>query len=49
VLRAWREGGQTIGGWLTLNSTLSAEMMAHQGFDCSASTCSTGRSITPTR
>src|SRR5690606_29695364 len=33
VLRAWREGRQTIGGWLTLNSTLSAEMMAHQGFD----------------
>ena len=33
VLRAWREGRQTIGGWLTLNSTLSAEMLAHQDFD----------------
>ena len=33
VLRAWREGRQTIGGWLTINSAFTAEVMAHQGFD----------------
>jgi 4-hydroxy-2-oxoheptanedioate aldolase len=33
VLRAWREGRQTIGGWLTIGSSFSAEIMAHQGFD----------------
>ncbi len=33
VLRAWRAGGQTIGGWLSINSGFSAEIMAHQGFD----------------
>lgn len=33
VLRAWRNGGQTIGGWLSINSSFSAEIMAHAGFD----------------
>lgn len=33
VLAAWREDKQTIGGWLSLDSALSAEMMAHAGFD----------------
>ena len=33
VLRAWRAGGQTIGGWLSINSSFSAEAMAHVGFD----------------
>ncbi len=33
VLRAWRDGRQTIGGWLSIDSSLTAEVMAHQGFD----------------
>lgn len=33
VLRAWREGRQTIGGWLSTPSGHSAEVMAHLGFD----------------
>ncbi len=33
VLRSWRNGGQTVGAWLTVNSAFSAEVMAHQGFD----------------
>ncbi|MEE8421535.1 MAG: aldolase/citrate lyase family protein [Dehalococcoidia bacterium] len=33
VLRAWREGGQTVGAWLSVNSALTAEVMAHQDFD----------------
>lgn len=33
VKRAWREGRATVGGWLTLPNSFSAEVMAHQGFD----------------
>jgi 4-hydroxy-2-oxoheptanedioate aldolase len=33
VKAKWREGKPTIGAWLSLNSSYSAEMMAHQGFD----------------
>jgi 4-hydroxy-2-oxoheptanedioate aldolase len=33
VLAAWREDKQTIGGWVGLDSALSAEMMANCGFD----------------
>ncbi len=33
VLRAWREDKQTVGGWLTIDSTFTAETMAHVGFD----------------
>ena len=33
VLRAWRDGKQTIGGWLGSPSGHSAESMAHVGFD----------------
>ncbi len=33
VLKAWRSGEQTIGGWLTVPSGHSAEVMAHIGFD----------------
>ena len=31
--RAWREGQVTYGGWLSIPSAFSAEVMAHQGFD----------------
>jgi 4-hydroxy-2-oxoheptanedioate aldolase len=30
---AWRDGRATLGGWLTIDSGFSAELMAHQGFD----------------
>ncbi len=33
VKRAWREGKVTYGGWLSIPSSFSAEVMAHQGFD----------------
>jgi 4-hydroxy-2-oxoheptanedioate aldolase len=33
VLRAWRSGGQTVGAWLSINSSFSTEAMAHLGFD----------------
>lgn len=33
VLRAWRDGKQTVGAWLAIDSTYSAEIMAHAGFD----------------
>ncbi|MDP6605182.1 MAG: aldolase/citrate lyase family protein [Dehalococcoidia bacterium] len=33
VLRAWRDGGQTVGGWLSVNAPTVAEAMAHQDFD----------------
>lgn len=33
VLRAWRNGGQTVGAWLSIDSAFSAEAMAHAGFD----------------
>lgn len=33
VLAAWREDKQTVGGWLSMDSALSAEMMANTGFD----------------
>lgn len=33
VLRAWREGQQNIGGWLSTPSGHSAEVMANIGFD----------------
>jgi 4-hydroxy-2-oxoheptanedioate aldolase len=33
ALAKWRAGEQTIGGWLSLANTHSAEMMANAGFD----------------
>lgn len=33
ALSAWREGRQTIGGWLSIGNAYSAEVMAHLGFD----------------
>ena len=33
VLRAWRAGQQTIGGWLSVGNAYTAEQMAHAGFD----------------
>ncbi len=33
VKQMWREGKPTLGGWLSIPSTYSAEIMAHQGFD----------------
>ncbi len=33
VLRAWRNGEQTVGAWLSIDSAFSAEAMAHAGFD----------------
>lgn len=33
VLRAWREGKSTIGGWLSIDSVYTAESLAHTGFD----------------
>ncbi len=33
VKQKWSEGGVTIGGWLGLPSSYSAEIMANQGFD----------------
>lgn len=33
VLQAWRTGKQTLGAWLSIDSTYSAETMAHAGFD----------------
>ena len=31
--QAWRDGKVTFGAWLSVPSTFSAEVMAHQGFD----------------
>ena len=31
--RAWHSGKVTFGGWLSIPSSFSAEVMAHQGFD----------------
>jgi 4-hydroxy-2-oxoheptanedioate aldolase len=33
ALEKWRNGEQTIGAWLSLANTHSAEMLAHAGFD----------------
>ncbi len=33
VLRAWRDGGQSVGAWLTVNSAFTAEVMANLDFD----------------
>jgi 4-hydroxy-2-oxoheptanedioate aldolase len=33
ALAKWRAGQQTIGAWLSLANTHSAEMLAHAGFD----------------
>lgn len=33
VLKAWRAGEQTIGGWLGIDSSFTAEIMAQVGFD----------------
>ncbi|MDP6374676.1 MAG: aldolase/citrate lyase family protein [Pseudomonadales bacterium] len=33
ALTTWREGGQTIGVWLSMANTYSAEMLANMGFD----------------
>lgn len=33
ALRKWRAGEQTVGGWLTIDSSFAAETMAHAGFD----------------
>ncbi len=33
ALHTWRDGGQTVGAWLSIPSSFSAETMAHAGFD----------------
>ena len=33
VLRGWRQGKQTIGGWLSIGDAFTAETMTHVGFD----------------
>jgi 4-hydroxy-2-oxoheptanedioate aldolase len=33
TLGAWRAGGKTVGGWLSIGNTYSAELMASFGFD----------------
>lgn len=33
VKRLWQAGGPALGGWLTVPSSFSAEVMAHAGFD----------------
>jgi 4-hydroxy-2-oxoheptanedioate aldolase len=33
VKQLWRDGKCAVGGWLSIPSTYSAEVMAHQGFD----------------
>jgi 4-hydroxy-2-oxoheptanedioate aldolase len=33
VKQLWREGKVAVGGWLAINSSYSAEIMAHAGFD----------------
>src|SRR5262245_3597624 len=33
ALRAWREGRPTVGGWLSIGNTYTAEVMANLGFD----------------
>lgn len=33
ALQTWRDGGQTVGAWLSIDSAYSAEVMAHVGFD----------------
>jgi 4-hydroxy-2-oxoheptanedioate aldolase len=33
VKQAWKEGRQTIGAWLSLPNSFTAELMAHQPFD----------------
>ena len=33
VKQLWRDGKCAVGGWLSVPSTYSAEIMAHQGFD----------------
>lgn len=33
VLEAWRADKQTVGAWLSIDSTFTAETMAHAGFD----------------
>ena len=33
ALQTWREGGQTLGGWLSIGNAYTAETMASLGFD----------------
>ena len=33
ALRAWRDGKSTIGGWLSVGNSYTAEVMANLGFD----------------
>ncbi|MEM7291071.1 MAG: aldolase/citrate lyase family protein [Pseudomonadota bacterium] len=33
VLQSWRAGGQTIGAWMSIDSSYSVETLAHAGFD----------------
>ena len=33
VLRAWRDGGQSVGAWLTVDSSFTSEVMANLDFD----------------
>jgi 4-hydroxy-2-oxoheptanedioate aldolase len=33
VKQIWRDGKVAVGAWLAINSSLSAEIMAHQGYD----------------
>lgn len=33
IKKIWEDGGTVVNGWLTISSSFSAEVMAHQGFD----------------
>lgn len=33
IKKIWREGGRAVNGWLSVPSAVSAEIMAHQGWD----------------
>ena len=33
IKKIWADGGVVVNGWLTISSSFSAEVMAHQGFD----------------
>ena len=33
IKKIWKEGGTVINGWLSIPSSVSAEFMAHEGWD----------------
>jgi len=43
IKQMWRAGQYVTMGWLSISHGFTAEVMARQGFDTYASTCSTGR------